>query len=575
MIFNIEYPIQVTLLPCPPGYYFEPCNNACKCSADNNGYKYPAIEKCSSSELSAFIRHGFWAGYYPPDIQDAEHLYTAPYRFGMTDYYSLIEMPNVSENLTNFFCGDKRQGLVCGKCREGYSAYFHSRDGVCGENKYCRIGILFYLLSEIIPITVFFVLVITFGISFCSGALNGLVYFSQVVDVFTQDLSFSVRNENNWIQSSHQLFYGVFNLEFFSIFPFCLWEGATVMDVLTFKYVTTTFSFMLILFIFLSMNYCNKKFICCTCQGKRWIRKDSSITHGISTFLVICYGQCTRACFLILTDTYLSGKPGVKHIKITYHGGLLYFSREHLTYAIPAIIFTVVLVVLPPLFLIVYPLVLHLLALCKLSEHPAVNKTLQFLRINHLLPLFDSFQSCYKDKLRFFAGLYFLYRIAAFLAYWLSNTIPPVLIATLILGIHSMANPYKSWRHNLADTLIFLDIAIISSITIMIRFQLTDESTGSILGLFYAQLFFVYLPALSFAVIITIKLGRKVCSKITISASRSDARYVGVSEQISTSMTTTKSTNSQSDTVISISSVELKKPLLIEYTSQDEYTTSF
>jgi hypothetical protein len=99
-------------------------------------------------------------------------------------------MPNASENLTNFFCGDKRQGLVCGECRDGYSAYFHSRDVFCGENKYCGIGMLFFFLSEIIPITVFFVLVITFGISFSSGALNGLVYFSQVVDVFTQDLSF-------------------------------------------------------------------------------------------------------------------------------------------------------------------------------------------------------------------------------------------------------------------------------------------------------------------------------------------------------------------------------------------------
>ena len=566
MIFNIEYPIQINLLPCPPGYYFEPHNNACRCSADSDRNRYQAIDKCSSSELRAFIRHGYWAGYYPPDTQDAERLYTSPYRFRLTNYYNLSKMPNESENLASFFCGGNRQGLVCGQCREGYSAYFHSRDVICGENKHCGIGMLFYLLSEIVPITVFFIIVITFGISFSSGALNGLVYFSQVVDIFTQDLSFSLRNENSWIQSSHQLFYGILNFEFFSIFPFCLWEGATVMDVLAFKYVTTTFSFMLILSIVLAMNYCNKKCIQ-TCQGKWWVRKDSSIIHGISTFLLISYGQCTRACFLILTYTYLRGKPGVEDIKITYYGGLLYFSRGHVTYAIPAIIFTIVLVVLPPLCLIVYPLVLHLLALCKLSEHPVVNKTLQFLRINHLMPLFDSFQSCYKDKLRFFAGLYFLYRIAAFLAYWLSENTPPVLVAIMILGIHSMANPYKSWRHNLTDTLIFLDIAIISSITIMIRFQLTDESTGSIVNLLYAQLFFIYLPALSFVVIIAIKLGQKLCSKITIStSSRSDTGSTG--EQI------IRSTNSQSDTATCISSVKLNMPLLIEYTSQDEYTSS-
>ncbi len=201
-----------------------------------------------------------------------------------------------------------------------------------------------------------------------------------------------------------------------------------------------------------------------------------------------------------------------------------------------------------------------------------MNKTLQFLCINHLMPLFDSFQSCYKDKLRFFAGLYFLYRIVAFLAYWLSDTIPLILAATLMLGIHSMANPYKSWKHNLTDTLIFLDITIISSISIMIRFQLTDENSGSILGLLYAQLFFIYLPALSFVVIITIKLGRNAYSKITTSSSsRNDAG--GAGEQTTTNTTT--STDSQSHTVVSISLVELRQPLLIEYTSQDEYTTTF
>jgi hypothetical protein len=101
----------------------------------------------------------------------------SPYRFGMTDYYSLTKMPTTRENLTNFFYGDKRQGLVCGECRDGCSAYFHSRDMFCGENKYCGIGMLFFLLSEIIPITVFFVLVIAFGISFSSGALNIALLF--------------------------------------------------------------------------------------------------------------------------------------------------------------------------------------------------------------------------------------------------------------------------------------------------------------------------------------------------------------------------------------------------------------
>ena len=232
----------------------------------------------------------------------------------------------------------------------------------------------------------------------------------------------------------------------------------------------------------------------CKPKALRW-RRDSSVTHGISTFLIICYGQYTRVSFFILTRAYLRRKPGVEPVPVTFYGGLEYLSRAHLFYAIPAILCTTFLVVLPPLFLLLYPLIPHLLSLCGLNEHPAVNKALQLLCINRLLPLFDSFQSCYKDKMRFYAGLYFLYRVAAFLAYMHSETLPPVFLAVVILGIHSILQPYKSWKHNTIDALIFLDIAIINSITEMMKTSLaTEGGSSNILQLKLAQLAFIYLP---------------------------------------------------------------------------------
>ena len=88
-----------------------------------------------------------------------------------------------------------------------------------------------------------------------------------------------------------------------------------------------------------------------------------------------------------------------------------------------------------------------------------------------------------KDKLRFFAGVYFLYRVLAFLAYMHSETVPPVLLALLILGIHSVTQPYKSWKHNVINGLIFLDIAIINSITNMIAFLLVKDNTRNVSNL--------------------------------------------------------------------------------------------
>ena len=85
---------------------------------------------------------------------------------------------------------------------------------------------------------IFFTIVMISGVSFSSGALNGFIFSSQVVDVFSQDLIFSQSYYKakafNILQAGHQL---IFNIEFFSVFPFCLWEGATTLDVLSFKYI--------------------------------------------------------------------------------------------------------------------------------------------------------------------------------------------------------------------------------------------------------------------------------------------------------------------------------------------------
>ena len=174
------------------------------------------------------------------------------------------------------------------------------------------------------------------GVNFSSGWLNGFIFYSQVVDAFSQDLVISETQHGGIpfkvLKSGHQL-------SSISTFPFCLWKGATVMDVIAFKYVTTMFAFALIIFIVITMNYSTKRCSHNISFLKHYTEKHSSATHGISAVLIICYGQCTRAGFFLLTKAYLRGKPGVHPISVTYYGGLPYFGNEHLPYAIPAIIF--------------------------------------------------------------------------------------------------------------------------------------------------------------------------------------------------------------------------------------------
>ena len=558
-LFAIEYFIRVRLLPCSPGFFHDEVTESCKCSADSQSHTYPAITKCN--ELGTFIKSNYWAGYYPSGDKHPDHLYTAFYPSMFENYANLRMLPNNSNHLSDFMCGNTREGALCGTCKIGHSAFYHSREMVCGQNTVsCNFGMFIFLLSEIPPATLFFAFVMMSGVNFSSGWLNGFIFYSQVVDAFSQDLVISEIQHGGIpfkvFKSGHQLIYGTFNFDYFSTFPFCMWKGATAMDVIAFKYVTTTFAFALIIFIVIAMNYSTKRCSHNISFLKHYTGKHSSATHGISAVLIISYGQCTRVGFFLLTKAYLRGKPGVHPIPVTYYGGLPYFGNEHVPYVIPAIIFSIVLVCLPPFCLILYPSSFHLLELCGLSEHRYVNTVSRLLCLSRFMPLLDAFQSCYKDKMRFFAGFYFLYRVMAFLMYMYSETIPPVLIAVLILGIHSVLQPYKSWQHNVIVALVFLNITIINCFTIMIKFSLITENTENKQKFEMVQLTFIYLPFLFLLLALLIKLGKKIGLKHIITVRTREESY---------QCSNLTKTIPQAD--VTHSSVELNKPLLLELES--------
>ena len=128
---------------------------------------------------------------------------------------------------------------------------------------------------------------------------------------------------------------------------------------------------------------------------------------GLSAFLVLCYSQCTKITFQMLSRELIVSNEGLPAIPVTEYGGLLYFHSDHLMYAIPALICLLTAIFLPILYLLIIPLMLQLLSMCGLSEHVIINTLLKVLYQPKLMPLIDIFQSSFKPKLRFFAGVYF------------------------------------------------------------------------------------------------------------------------------------------------------------------------
>lgn len=170
-----------------------------------------------------------------------------------------------------------------------------------------------------------------------------------------------------YLQIGYRLIYDVFNLEFFKIeqLSFCLWSGAKVLDIIAFKYISTLFTFAL---VFILVKLMNNQLL--KCRGRKILIKHS-VLKGLSAFLVLCYSQCTKVSFQILSREVLIGNNDSPDVPVTEYGGLPYFKRDHIIYAVPALICIVILVALPVLYLLIIPLLLQLLSMCGLSEHAA------------------------------------------------------------------------------------------------------------------------------------------------------------------------------------------------------------
>lgn len=158
-------------------------------------------------------------------------------------------------------------------------------------------------------------------------------------------------------------------------------------------------------------------------------------------------------------------------------------------------------VVIPPLLLLVYPLkaMKKCAKYCK-PKCPHGVKT----RFNHFL---DTFQGCYKDgtngtrDCRYFAGLYFIFRILLVLVYYFTapDWILLFLIKQFLFSIAVLAfaiiRPYSEEFYNNLDTTIFTILALLNAFTLYSSYR-AQESTGVTIHWYYIvfQYFLIYLP---------------------------------------------------------------------------------
>ena len=199
----------------------------------------------------------------------------------------------------------------------------------------------------------------------------------------------------------------------------------------------------------------------------------------------------------------------------------LYISANNicLTLYIPAFFFLFTIGIFPPLLLLVYPLVNKGVAFLGFEDSKPLKLVCGILPLHRLKPLLDSFQGCFKDNFRFFAGLYFLYRLTILLVYLYSEYsvyyIGIIAALGFILSLHNICQPYTMRPHNIVDALLFLNLILITSFSLFNYHRSQRQKLHERDFTFAAviQIILIYLPLTVLGIAILCKLVFKIGCK--------------------------------------------------------------
>ena len=389
-------------------------------------------------------------------------------------YFSL---PSNASKLENFLCQEyHREGQLCGRCNSNYSLPVYSYTMHCVQCSDYDYNWAKYLAVAFLPLTVFCVIVIVFRVSATSGSMNAFILVSQMAST---PAILRPRNLITHCYESQRFacyfaytlpsVYGIWNLDFFCVVyePFCLHPSVTTLQVLALDYAIAVFSLALIVATYSLVELHNRNcrvivwlwrpFHACCVRIRRLQNIRTSLIDAFATFILLSCVKFLSVSFDLLTPARLYdiyGKIiGTKYLY--YDGTIEYFGKEHLPYAILAILMLLVFVVSPCLLLCLFP--------CRCFQRFLNHYGLRSLALTTFM---DAFQGCYKDgtngtrDCRYFAAMYFILLgvLLGSMATALTRFIIPVsiFIFTTFVIIIVIARPYKSPVHNTISTCLIL-----------------------------------------------------------------------------------------------------------------------
>ena len=470
----VSHIVQPSSSSCPPWFFPDTSSNdTCRCGDSI----YGAV-KCNETLQESAILDCYCMTYNEstgvvagPCFYNCENIPK-----GQDDvlYHPL---PHHVEDLNRAMCGQfHRGGQLCGSCEEGYSPLVYSYDLQCSNCTDSHYNWIKYVTAAFVPLTVFYVIILMCRVSATSPQLYAFVTFSQIIAISANVRIILAAIANypkigTFVRIIAAL-YGIWNLDFFrALIPHICLEVNTL-QALALDYAIACYPLLLIVvsYVLIELHARNFRLLVHLWRPfrrffihfrKQWNIK-TSVIEVFATFLLFSNVKFLSVSFDLLTPTEVHNINGSSlGLFLYYDASTAYFGKEHLPYAVLALLLLLIFVLLPIVLLLLYPM--------KCFQRCLGHCGVRF----NALPIFvDAFQGCYKDgtngtrDCRYFAAHYLITRFILFVAYAFTVNVVFYAVAPFILIVFAMliaiVQPYKAQFavYNKVDTVFILLLAL-------------------------------------------------------------------------------------------------------------------
>ena len=398
--------------------------------------------------------------------------------------HGYIKLPSNVSELNDYMCGSmNRKGWLCKDCIDGFGPSVTSVGYKCANCTGVWYGVPLYLLQEFIPITLFFLLILTCRIHLTSAPMTCFIMYSQLrtIEVLLDPQPSMSDIINKPFFKVISAFYGVWNLDFirYDLPAFCVSNSIQLTHMILLNYISSIYPFILILLTWLCIELHDRHVRllvwlwrpfhhCFVNLRRKWDTRRDMI-DVFSSFFLLSFSKTAYQSILLLQCPHLTRLSEDGNVSsqraMAYNPSIICKSTDtkFLLIAIAASLSILVFSVFPALLLVLYPIKVFRVYLSK-------------CRLNNLcLIIFvEKFHGCYRDGLnggrdmRSLAGLYYFLRLAPFFfrinkhivvnAAW-SYLLLLFLASTLLIAL---VRPYKKMYLNVVDTFLLADLTLLS-----------------------------------------------------------------------------------------------------------------